>query len=244
MNEATLRRPASTLQWYVLLTALILLGWLLRDFGLVNAEGGIGYWLGIIGGSLLSLILHRNHEYRALGASGGVCGIIFACIFLLPGSSVYMFPFPFAIPAHIFAILFIVGSYIGLRGRLGNIGHDAHLGGAIVSLLVTTAMYPYIIRENPILYPGVLVMAVAILLLLYINPLHLPQAATRFKMHMPEKKKQKKEESKIDEEPTDEEVLNQLLEKVSKSSIHSLNYVERQKLEMITKRKKQQNVSE
>ena len=61
---------------------------------------------------------------------------------------------------------------------------------------------------------------------------------------MPEKKKQKEDEDEIDERPTDEEVLNQLLEKVSKSGIHSLNYVERQKLEMITKRKKQQNAPE
>ena len=43
------------------------------------------YGCSILGGSLLSLIIHRNHEYRALGASGGVCGIIFASIFLLPG---------------------------------------------------------------------------------------------------------------------------------------------------------------
>jgi len=36
------------------------------------------YFASIIGGSLLSLYLHRHHEYFALGASGGVCGIVFS----------------------------------------------------------------------------------------------------------------------------------------------------------------------
>ncbi|MBN1796227.1 MAG: rhomboid family intramembrane serine protease [Sedimentisphaerales bacterium] len=208
-----------------------------KDFGIWQFL--LIYVSGILGGNLLSLVLHRNHEYRALGASGGVCGIVFACIFLLPGSSVYLFLIPYPIPAHIYAVGFMLFSYFGLRSQAGNIGHDAHLGGAIVSLLVTTAMYPYIIRENPILYPGVLIMAVAMLLLLYLNPLHLPQAAAKPKIYKPQKEHQEDKTEEPDDEPTDEEILNQLLEKVSKSGIHSLNYIERQKLEMISKRKKQ-----
>lgn len=50
------------------------------------------YVSAILGGSVLSLLIHRQHEYRALGASGGVCGVIFASIFLLPGGSVPLFP--------------------------------------------------------------------------------------------------------------------------------------------------------
>ena len=30
------------------------------------------YVISILGGSILSLIIHRHHDYRALGASGGV----------------------------------------------------------------------------------------------------------------------------------------------------------------------------
>ena len=62
------------------------------------------YFLSILGGSLLSLYLHRHHDYRALGASGGVCGIIFSSIFLLPGGGIYIIPFPFPIPAWLYAI--------------------------------------------------------------------------------------------------------------------------------------------
>ena len=32
------------------------------------------YFAAILGGSALSLLIHRHHEYKAYGASGGVCG--------------------------------------------------------------------------------------------------------------------------------------------------------------------------
>jgi membrane associated rhomboid family serine protease len=133
----------------------------------------ITYLAGIVGGNLFALLLHRKEDYHALGASGGVCGIIYACIFLLPGSSVTIMFIPVAIPAYIYAILFMLFSYYGIRSQKGNIGHDAHLGGAIIGLLAATAMHPSIVPANPVLYPVVMLLAVAILVLLYVNPLRL-----------------------------------------------------------------------
>ncbi|HPF69754.1 MAG TPA: rhomboid family intramembrane serine protease, partial [Candidatus Krumholzibacteria bacterium] len=47
------------------------------------------YLAAVVGGSLVSLALHRgDRSYRALGASGGVSGVIFAAIFLFPGISI------------------------------------------------------------------------------------------------------------------------------------------------------------
>ncbi|MDH4107909.1 MAG: hypothetical protein OEW35_06315 [Gammaproteobacteria bacterium] len=75
MNETVIRRPAfapnapantdvkrlsgwaSALYGYGSLTAMIVLGWLLRDQALINPEDGVGYWLGIIGGSLMLVLL-------------------------------------------------------------------------------------------------------------------------------------------------------------------------------------------
>jgi len=130
------------------------------------------YFSGIIGGNLVSLVLHRNHVYRALGASGGVCGVIFAAIFLMPGTGVYVFPMPMPIPAHVFAILFILISFFGIRGRRGNIGHDAHLGGAIIGLAVTSALHPEIISDNRTLWVIVMSLAVVLFLYLYKKPLY------------------------------------------------------------------------
>ena len=47
------------------------------------------YFASIVAGSLLSLWLHRNHEYRAYGASGGVCGVVFSFIALYPTGTIF-----------------------------------------------------------------------------------------------------------------------------------------------------------
>ena len=47
------------LRAYALIGVFLLAGWLLRDLGLITPKYGTGYWLGIIGGSLmLSLLLY------------------------------------------------------------------------------------------------------------------------------------------------------------------------------------------
>src|ERR1700744_3993165 len=39
------------------------------------------YFVSLIGGNALALVIHRNHaDYRAVGASGAVCGVMFAAI--------------------------------------------------------------------------------------------------------------------------------------------------------------------
>jgi membrane associated rhomboid family serine protease len=124
------------------------------------------YFAGIVGGNLVSLFLHRNDDYRALGASGGVCGVIFAAIFLMPGGMVYVFPIPAAVPSPVYAILFIFISFFGIRSRVGRIGHDAHLGGAIIGLLVATWIRPSIVSQSRILYA--IVMGISFILFVYL----------------------------------------------------------------------------
>lgn len=133
-------------------------------------EACCGWWFllavyvaAVVGGSLLAILLHRQEQYRALGASGGVCGVIYAAIFLVPGTSVVVFPLPIPIPAWLFAILFVVVSFAVMRTRIGNIGHDAHLGGALVGLLVATALRPSLVAANPLLFATVVVITVVLL---------------------------------------------------------------------------------
>ncbi len=194
------------------------------------------YLTGIVGGSLLALIIHRNHQYRALGASGGVCGVIFASVFMFEGMSVQFFFVPVPIPAHIFAICFIVFSFFALRGGLGNIGHDAHLGGAMIGLLAAAAMYPAIVFAQPKLFAAVMGLSATGLIWMYMSPLHSKNTAYTV-INPNANRKKKKTEPTIEPDPTDEEVLNKLLEKVSEHGIHSLTYVERQKLERISKKR-------
>lgn len=140
------------------------------------------YIASILGGNLLSLNLHRHHDYRALGASGGVCGVIFAAIFLLPGGGVVVFPIPFALPSWLFAILFILVSFFGMRGQGGRIGHDAHLGGALCGLAVATALRPRIITQSPLLYFAVVAITGALMIYAYLCPPHL-QTSNPFSRH-------------------------------------------------------------
>lgn len=127
------------------------------------------YLSSILGGNLLSLYLHRHHNYRALGASGGVCGVIFAAIFLLPGGGVMVFPLPFVLPSWLFAILFILVSFFGMHNQYGRIGHDAHLGGALCGLAVTTALYPVIITQRPLLYFAIVIITTGLVIFSYIS---------------------------------------------------------------------------
>jgi hypothetical protein len=51
------KRKSDAFYGYSLLTILIGAGWLMRERQLINPEQGIGYWLGIIGGSLMLVLL-------------------------------------------------------------------------------------------------------------------------------------------------------------------------------------------
>ena len=67
-------RKSSALRGYALLASLIVLGYLLRDRHLVTPADGLGYWLGIVGGSaMLALLLYpvrkRVRFLHKLGAT-------------------------------------------------------------------------------------------------------------------------------------------------------------------------------
>jgi len=125
------------------------------------------YVASIVGGNLLALAIHRKDMYRALGASGGVCGVIFASVFLLPGGSIFIFPLPIPIPSWLFAILFLGISIYGIRTRRGNIGHDAHLGGALVGLAVTFLLWPHLVLHQWPLAVVILAVSALFFLLLF-----------------------------------------------------------------------------
>ena len=82
------------------------------------------------------MIFHYNNpQYVAVGASGAVSGIVFSYIIFFPKSMLYVFFIP--MPAYIFAVLWIAFSIYGMRSKLGNIGHEAHFGGALGGFIST-----------------------------------------------------------------------------------------------------------
>jgi membrane associated rhomboid family serine protease len=62
-------------------------------------------------------------------------------------SKIYVFLLPVGIPAVLFAALYLAISIFGMRARLGRIGHDAHLGGAVGGALLTILLYPQALQR-------------------------------------------------------------------------------------------------
>src|ERR1043166_7064725 len=192
------------------------------------------YVASIVGGSLLSLFIHRHHDYRALGASGGVCGIIFASIFLLPGGRIGMFLLPIMVPADVYAIAFLLLSFFAMRRGIGNIGHDAHLGGAIVGLLVAAALYPSLVFATPKMFCVVLGISIAILLIVVFEPFHRLnfQFGSREDPVGGERERRYAENRQRNRKLAE---VDRLLDKVSEQGIHSLSDSERKKLDELSK---------
>jgi membrane associated rhomboid family serine protease len=121
------------------------------------------YFGSLIVGNLLSFYFHKNeYHYSAVGASGAVTGVLYSAILLNPDMSLYMFFIPIPIPAYLFGIGYLLYSIYGMKKRIGNIGHDAHFGGAIGGYVITLAMATWLFEEN-LLMVGLLAAPIIIL---------------------------------------------------------------------------------
>ena len=186
------------------------------------------YFGSVIGGSLLSLFVHRHHEYLAYGASGGVCGVIFAYILLFPGAGVRLF-YSLPLPGWLYAIGFVAVSFFMMKEGRGNIGHDAHLGGAIVGLLITAGLHPGAVRENLRIFLIVLISAVLLLVYLWVNPHLLPGVSIldrpfRFRSRQAGRPRYKREATQIDA----------ILDKIAKHGVGSLTAEEKALLDEVS----------
>lgn len=124
------------------------------------------YFASLIGGNLFALFVHRNHgDYSAIGASGAVCGVIFACIALIPGIKIYLFGIPQGIAGWLFGLVFVAISIFGIKTKRDNIGHEAHLGGALVGMIVGIAFRPEVLNENLL---TIIVIALPTVLFIYL----------------------------------------------------------------------------
>ena len=121
------------------------------------------YVASLVFGSLLTLYFHKNdYNYRAIGASGAVTGVLYSAILLQPDMSLYLFFVPIPIPAFLFGIGYLLYSIYGMKAKNDNIGHTAHFGGAIGGFFITLLKQPQMLTENTFM---VVVLAIPILIL-------------------------------------------------------------------------------
>lgn len=108
----------------------------------------LGVYLGgVVVSSLYSLIKEKdNYNYNAVGASGGVAAVTFACIFFEPMQKVYFFAL-LPIPGILFALLYLAYSYYMSKKNIDNIGHDAHFYGALYGFIFPILLKPELINR-------------------------------------------------------------------------------------------------
>ncbi|GAA4270353.1 rhomboid family intramembrane serine protease [Hyunsoonleella aestuarii] len=128
------------------------------------------YMGSLVAGSLLSLYFHKNeYHYSAVGASGAVTGILYAAILLNPEREYYFLFLPsrigdvdLGIPGYVLGIGYLLYSIYGMKNRIGNIGHDAHFGGAIGGYVITLILSPWLFETN-LLMIGLLALPILLL---------------------------------------------------------------------------------
>ncbi len=102
------------------------------------------YLLAIIVSSVPSILKHKNNSYfNSIGASGGVSAVLFASILFMPKNSILILPIPIPIPAYIFGVIYLLVSFYLSKKNMDNIGHDAHIAGALFGIL-----FPIILEPN------------------------------------------------------------------------------------------------
>jgi len=127
---------------------------------------GVIYVICLVASSYFSFFYNKNNNYySAVGASGAVAGILYASILLYPDMTLIMFPLPVPLPGYVFGIGYLLYSIYGMKKQLGNIGHSAHLGGAIAGYLLTLAIAPSLILDHTFV---VVLLAIPILILVFI----------------------------------------------------------------------------
>ena len=111
------------------------------------------YFGSMLLGNVFSLqIYKRQSYYSAIGASGAVSGIIFTAIALYPKAIKVNF-----LPGWLFGALYFGYSvFMMFNPQKGdNLGHTAHIGGALFGLAVVALYAPTIVVHNA-LYLGIM----------------------------------------------------------------------------------------
>jgi membrane associated rhomboid family serine protease len=189
------------------------------------------YFISLIGGNFLALFIHRNHsDYSAAGASGAVAGIIFASIAVIPDIRIGLFLLP-PIPGWIYGLIYVLISILGIRSNADNIGHDSHLGGALMGMITAIAFNPASLSNN---LPVILVVSVPAIVFIYMIATR-PHILVTNQL-FPQKQKYYSVDHKYNAERANiQKEVDRILEKISRKGMSSLTKKEKETLEQHSK---------
>jgi Family of unknown function (DUF6576) len=156
---------------------------------------------------------------------------MFAYMLLFPHGKIQMLYLPVGIPAWIYAIGFILFSFYGMKqNNRGNVGHDAHLGGAIIGLLIAAGIHPEEVRNNLTVFLIVFISAVLLLIYLWRNPMFLPLSAV-FRAPFTKKKSRL---ATIPQHKRETLEMDAILDKIAQKGIQSLTKDEKAMLDRMS----------
>lgn len=190
------------------------------------------YFTSLIGGNLLSLLIYKNQgDYTSVGASGAVCGAIFANIALDPNATIMFFIIPMR--GWIFGLLYIGFTIYGVRSKRDNIGHEAHLGGAMIGMLLAICLEPDALMQN---YIYILIIAIPTLAFIYLI-ITRPHLLLIDNLFYNRHKDYYSIDHKYNEKKTNQQQdIDKILDKISKRGINSLSQKEKQMLKDFSKK--------
>jgi membrane associated rhomboid family serine protease len=185
----------------------------------------------LLGGNLFALYIHRNHgDYSAVGASGAISGMVFGSIALFPGMEMSLLIIPYYIPSWAFGLLYVLYSLYGIQSQRDNVGHEAHLGGGLIGMIIVIAFYPSVVAVN---YLPIALITIPCLLFLYFmltrpdflmveNPFKTKKGVFTF------------EDKANDNRKRNERELDQLLDKIGRLGINGLTKQEKERLDQLS----------
>ena len=105
------------------------------------------YFTSLVFGNWLTYRFNSNNiNYSAVGASGAVMGIVYSAILLNPEMTLFFFILP--MPGYLFGLGYLFYSIYSMKKVNDNIGHEAHLGGAIAGFFSTIIISPAVVFTN------------------------------------------------------------------------------------------------
>lgn len=108
---------------------------------------GIFYYIILYFGGIAIAVLPTykknkdNPSYHSVGASGAVSAVLFSSVIFSPSRSICLWGV-LCFPGIVWAIIYLVYSYVQSKREGGYINHDAHFWGAIFGIVFTFLMIP------------------------------------------------------------------------------------------------------
>lgn len=178
------------------------------------------YFSSLVGGNVLAYFIHTyNPGYTSVGASGAIAGLVFASIAISPNLQIFF------LPSWVFGIAYVVYTIYAIRSKRTDVGHAAHLGGALIGMLVALLIFPEALVHNWLPVLAILLPGIALIVVMIKKP----------ELILIDKRTQRKQLTVEDRynmnRQTRQEEIDRILEKINQKGMDSLSKKERNLLD-------------